>query len=167
MAPSLGTEIHMSRPFANRQVEAYLSLIRTTDVLNREIAVILKRWDLTQAQYNVLRIVRGAGADGIPSSKIGERLVALDPDVTRLIDKLLKRSLLERLRSDQDRRLVLVVVTEAGRALLNDSELEAALQAAHHRHFAGFNDTDLDSLIHMLERLRTTTQVPVAIHLAP
>src|SRR5215471_12619391 len=98
MPRGLQAEIKQTRPFSGPEQEAYLSLLRTTDKLQTAIEGELKKFGLTGTQYNALRILRGAGAEGLPCSEIGERMITRDPDITRLLDRLQKRGLVERIR---------------------------------------------------------------------
>src|SRR5262245_3198874 len=117
MAGLLQQEIKQTRPFATAELEAFLSLVRTSDLIHREAQAILKAQGLSEAQYNVLRILRGAGPDGLSCSELGSRLVSFDPDVTRLLDKLEARGLVVRSRDGRDRRVVTVRASSAGLAL--------------------------------------------------
>ena len=96
-----------------------LNILRTSDVLTQVIADILKPFGLSPTQYNVLRILRGAGNQGLCCKEIGDRLVTRDPDVTRLIDRLEKRSLIARTRAKEDRRYVTIHLTEDGLETVN------------------------------------------------
>jgi DNA-binding MarR family transcriptional regulator len=126
MTGRLQAELKQNKPFASLEVEAYLNVLRTADVLSRLVVAWLKPFDLTPSQYNVLRILRGAGAKGLPCGEIGARMVTHDPDVTRLIDRLMQRELVLRGRDDHDRRVVLVRITPAGLDLLKRCDVEAA-----------------------------------------
>jgi DNA-binding MarR family transcriptional regulator len=92
---------------------AFLELLRTTDMLSRRSASVLKTEDLTSTQYNVLRILRGA-PEGLPCGEIGNRMITRDPDITRLLDRMEKRALISRCREVKDRRLVTARITEEG-----------------------------------------------------
>src|SRR5258705_13961324 len=118
MAPSLQAELKQTVPFSSREQEAYLSVLRTADALQSQVEAKLKEFGLTGTQYNALRILRGAGPEGIPCSEIGERMITRDPDVTRLLDRLQKRGLVERSRGKQDRRVIFAAVTPAGLVIL-------------------------------------------------
>ena len=120
MRRSLQQEIKQSRPFRSREEEAYLSVIRTADLLARDIGDQLKDYGISETQYNVLRILRGAGPDGHPCSEVGARLVTRDPDVTRLLDRMEKRGLVSRSRDAADRRIVTIRLSADGLALLAD-----------------------------------------------
>src|SRR6266480_2682031 len=92
---------------------AFLELIRTTDMLSRPFAHLLKTEELSQTQYNVLRILRGS-PEGLACGEIGNRMITRDPDITRLLDRLEKRGLISRCREPKDRRTVVVRMTPAG-----------------------------------------------------
>jgi len=142
-------EIQQSMPFRSLEEEAYLALLRTTDVLARELGAFLKPYHLSEPQYNVLRILRGAGADGRTCSEVGQRLVTKDPDVTRLLDRLEQRDLLSRTRDQRDRRIVTIRITAAGVTLLDEIDQPiAALVTSRLRHLG---DRGLRQLIALLE----------------
>src|ERR1700679_1804508 len=92
---------------------AFLDLLRTADMLTRGADWVLKSEDLSHTQYNVLRILRGA-PQGLPCGEIGSRMITRDPDVTRLLDRMEKRSLISRARESEDRRMVTVRITTEG-----------------------------------------------------
>jgi DNA-binding MarR family transcriptional regulator len=154
MPGRLLSEIKQTRPFALPELEAYLNLVRSADALARESAAVLKPHGLSGAQYNILRILRGAGAAGLPCGEIGARLITHDPDVTRLIDKLERRGLVARARDAADRRVVTVRITAAGQAIAGDPELERALNDLHRRQFAALAPDEVPRLIDLLERCR-------------
>ena len=108
--------------------EVYLELLRTTDMLSRGVAQLLKSHDLSATQYNVLRILRGA-PDGLLCGEIAERMITRDPDVTRLLDRLEKRKLIERHRDPQDRRAIMGKITRTGLHLL--SKLDEPIRQMH------------------------------------
>ncbi len=147
-------EIKQAKPFASGELEAYLNLMRSADTCAREVAALFKPYQLTPAQYNVLRILRGAGDAGLSCGEIAVRMITFDPDVTRLIDKLERRGLVGRARETRDRRVVTVRATAAGSQLAGDLELERALDALHRRQFAALGPNDLPRLIDFLERAR-------------
>jgi DNA-binding MarR family transcriptional regulator len=109
---------------------AFLDLLRTTDVLSRGLAQVLKPEELSATQYNVLRILRGA-PEGLPCGEIASRMITRDPDVTRLLDRLEKRGLISRCREIQDRRMVLTRITPEGLELL--ARLDEPVQEAHRK----------------------------------
>ena len=110
----LQAEIKQTRPFRSSGQEAVVALLRTADVLRRRFAALLAPTEITVQQYNVLRILRGAGAAGLPTLEIAERMVERAPGITRLIDKLEAAGLVARERSAEDRRAVVCRATAKG-----------------------------------------------------
>ena len=152
MAGRLAREIRQNKPFELLEEEAFLNLARTFEVLQQKVGEALKPHQLTPTQYNVLRILRGAGSEGVTCSQAGERMVNHDPDMTRLLDRLEARKLVERKRSSQDRRVVITRITKKGLTLTNslDEPMKAMLkqQAGH------VGREKLQQLIETLESLR-------------
>lgn len=152
MTGKLRNEIRQGKPFRSREEEALLNLLRTADALSRREFALLKQYGLSPNQYNALRILRGAGNDGVTCTEISERLIERDPDVTRLLDRLEARELMRRTRDPRDRRVVRNVITAAGLALLKElDEPTAALVRTQLGHMA---DRELSTLIRLLERAR-------------
>jgi DNA-binding MarR family transcriptional regulator len=118
MSRALSQEIRQQKPFVSLEEEAFLGLQRTASLLLQSLGRELKGHDLTPAQYNTLRILRGAGPDALTCGEIGERLVSPGPDVTRLLDRLEQGGLVTRLRDAEDRRIVRARITEKGLDLL-------------------------------------------------
>jgi DNA-binding MarR family transcriptional regulator len=118
MSRALSQEIRQQKPFVSLEEEAFLGLQRTASLLLQSLGRELKGHDLTPAQYNTLRILRGAGPDALTCGEIGDRLVSPGPDVTRLLDRLEQRGLVTRLRDAEDRRIVRARITEQGLDLL-------------------------------------------------
>lgn len=119
MSRALSQEIRQQKPFVSLEEEAFLGLQRTASLLLQSLGRELKGHDLTPAQYNTLRILRGAGPDALTCGEIGDRLVSPGPDVTRLLDRLEQRGLVTRLRDAEDRRIVRARITEQGLDLLD------------------------------------------------
>jgi DNA-binding MarR family transcriptional regulator len=157
---TLQRDLKQRRPFASREEEAYLNLVRTTDLLTREVAAVLKPHQLSEAQYNVLRILRGAGPDGYACSEVGHRLVTRDPDVTRLLDRLEARALIARAREHTDRRVVTTRITTTGLALLD--ALDRPVREAVDRMLDHMSARQLTTLIDMLELARQHAVAPAA-----
>src|SRR6185436_15045251 len=111
--------------------DAFMSIQRNADWLMRELEEILKDHNLSPAQYNVLRILRTAGPNGMACHEIGERMITRDPDMTRLLDKLEDRDLLSRSRERQDRRVIRTRISPEGLKLLKD--LDEPVRALHRR----------------------------------
>ena len=126
MPDRLRAEIHQDDPFDSPEEEVFLNLQRTAAILTGRFAAELRAWGLTPAQYNVLRILRGAGPGGRTCGEVGERLVAPGPDVTRLIDRLERAGLVARERDEADRRVVRARIRRDGLARLgSDFPLDA------------------------------------------
>lgn len=105
------------RPAACPEETTFLELCRTTDMLSRKLAEVLKAEELSANQYNVLRILRGS-PEGLPCGEIGNRMITRDPDITRLLDRMEKRGLISRSRERRDRRMVMARITPEGLDLL-------------------------------------------------
>lgn len=115
----LAEELKQTKPFASKEQEVYLNIQRTAEVLSWTMTDLLKPFELTQVQYNVLRILRGAGEAGIKCSEISQRLITKDSDITRLLDRLEKRGLVVRERDAKDRRIVNALITDDGLDILS------------------------------------------------
>lgn len=148
----LQDELKQSRPFASLAVEVYLNLVRTSELLRGETADLLRERALSAPQYNVLRILRGAGSDGHPCAEIGARMVSRVPDVTRLVDRLEAAGLAERRRSGDDRRVVRVRIKRAGRDLL--ARIDEPIETLPERQFAALSNAELKTLNNLLTKAR-------------
>ena len=153
MAGKLQAEIRQRKPFVSLEEETYLNLVRTADALTRDLELLLQPYGLTSTQYNVLRILRGAGEEGATCSGISERLLAYDPDVTRLLDRLEKVQLVQRTRSTTDRRVVMTTITPAGLELL--AKLDGPVESLLKQQFQGIGRERLRQLIADLEEIRS------------
>jgi DNA-binding MarR family transcriptional regulator len=152
MARALRQEIRQQLPFDSLEEEALLNVLRTADVLLQRINTVLKPCKLSHSQYNVLRILRGAGPEGLACREIGERMITRDPDVTRLLDRLEGRGLLIRTRSEKDRRVVTARLAAEGLRLLEGLDrpiAEAARQPLQH-----LGEPRLRVLVELLELAR-------------
>lgn len=107
----LREEIKQTKPFASLEDEAFINVLRTAEAFLWKEAELLRPYELTPSQYNVLRILRGAGQDGLICREISERMVARDPDITKLLDRLEGRGLVTRERQQKDRRVIVVRAT--------------------------------------------------------
>jgi DNA-binding MarR family transcriptional regulator len=132
--------------------EAFLDLLRTTDLLSRGPAQVLKAEDLSATQYNVLRILRGA-PEGLPCGEIASRMITRDPDVTRLLDRLEKRGLISRCRETNDRRTVMARITPDGLKLL--TRLDEPVQATHRKQLGHLGRERLRVLTELLRLSRS------------
>ena len=130
---------------------AFVDLLRTTDLLSRHLAPVLKAEDLSSTQYNVLRILRGA-LEGLPCGEIGSRMITRDPDITRLLDRLEKRALISRRRDTKDRRTVLTRITAEGLKTL--ARLDEPVQTAHRQLLGHLGRARLQALAELLRLAR-------------
>ncbi len=146
-------EIRQSTPFRSTAQEATIALLRTASVVSRSLARVVEPSGLSLAQYNALRIIRGAGTGGIPTLSIRERMIEEGTTITRLLDKLDEAGLIRRERSYPDRRQVLCFVSDAGRALLDD--LDPRVNAADEAVVASLDAGQLDRFIELLDRVRS------------
>jgi DNA-binding MarR family transcriptional regulator len=139
------------RASVNLEQIAYVTILRLADELSWDTVELLKSADLTSTQYNVLRILKGAGADGLPCHDIGERLINRDPDVTRLLDRMEKRGLVERARQVKDRRVITVQITTAGLQLLK--QFDKPVEAMHREQFKNLSPSQIKTLIDLLDKI--------------
>ena len=152
MAPGLQAELKQKAPFRSREQEAYLALLRTADALQSSVEAKLNEFGLTGTQYNALRILRGAGPEGLPCSEIGERMITRDPDVTRLLNRLEKRGLVTRVRAKADRRVIYGKITTAGLKLLR--EMDEPIEKHGRQILKHVGQEKLRQLIELLELVR-------------
>src|SRR5438270_8518649 len=131
---------------------AFLDLLRTTDMLARGLAQVLKTEDVSATQYNVLRILRGA-SDGLPCGEIANRMITRDPDITRLLDRLEKRGLISRCRETKDRRMVMARIMPEGLKLL--ARLDEPVQEGHRRQLGHLGRERLRTLSELLRAARS------------
>ncbi len=140
-----------SRRFGGPEEDAFVNLLRTADLLSRNVERVLRSADVSPTQYNVLRILRGA-PEGLPCSEIGKRMITRDPDITRLLDRLEKRALISRCRETKDRRMVLTRITPQGLRLLRD--LDGPVTEIHKSQLGHLGREGLRSLMELLETAR-------------
>lgn len=152
--PPLKDELKMTKPFKSLEEEAILSVARTAAVMEHTGAETMKRFDLTPTQYNVLRILRGAGENGLCRNEVGERLVTKVPDVTRLLDRMEASGLISRQRGTADRRYVTTRITDKGSKLLE--KIDRELPALHDQIIGHMSQKKLRDLIDLLEEVRGT-----------
>lgn len=148
----LQAELKQKIPFTSREQEAYLSLLRTADALQAGVEAKLKTFGLTGTQYNALRILRGAGPAGLPCREIGERMITRDPDITRLLNRLEDRGLVERTRAKHDRRVIYGRISAAGLRLLR--EMDGPIDKHGREILRHVGQEKLNQLIALLELVR-------------
>jgi DNA-binding MarR family transcriptional regulator len=152
MSGRLQSEIRQSRPFPHPAEEAFLNLQRTAGWLMRGVEATLQAFSLSHPQYNVLRILAGAGEAGLPCGEVGSRMITRDPDITRLLDRLEKRGYVRRARDGGDRRVVRAFLTAEGAATLR--ALEKPVRDAIRSSLAPLGEAKLEQLIGLLEEVR-------------
>jgi MarR family transcriptional regulator, organic hydroperoxide resistance regulator len=149
---SIRNEIRQQRPFPSPHQEAVVTLMRTADLARRVVGDVVEAHGITAQQYNVLRILRGAGNDGLPTLEIAERMIEQTPGITRLIDRLERKKLVTRERSSADRRCVYCRISEEGLGLLD--RLDGPVQSAAAQCFDSFTKRALAQLVESLDRTR-------------
>jgi DNA-binding MarR family transcriptional regulator len=142
----------LSSPATSLENRIFVALLQAADSLGQEAEQLLKVAGLTGAQYNVLRILRGAEPEGLPCRGIGERMISHDPDMTRLLDRLEKRALITRVRQTDDRRVVKTRITSQALGLLKT--LDQPVRELHRRQFRHMSAGRLKILSDLLEEVR-------------
>lgn len=155
MVSRLLAELKQTKPFPRPGQEALVSILRTAAVLEHEINDALKPFALTSTQYNVLRILRGAGSAGLCGREVGERLVTQVPDVPRLLDRMTEAGLVARERDSADRRHVTARITPKGLRLLD--EVDPALGAIERKRTGSLSRDGIQTLLRHLETVRSGT----------
>ena len=155
MPTTLREELRQGKPFSSLHEEALLSIARTEAVAREKLERVLAPHDLSMTQYNVLRILRGAGTAGLCRNEIGERLIARMPDVTRLLDRMEAAGLVRRIRSTTDRRLVNTMLTAKGRTLVD--RLDAPIAQYQEEQVGHLTRAQLKSLIELMRLVRAAT----------
>jgi MarR family transcriptional regulator, organic hydroperoxide resistance regulator len=145
-------EIGQTKPFRSTGQEATVALLRTASIVHRALARVIEPFGLSLAQYNALRIIRGAGTGGIATLSIRERMIEEGTTITRLLDKLEDAGFIRRERSYPDRRQVVCFVTNAGRQLLD--ELDPRVDAADEEAVSALSQTQLDRFVGFLDVIR-------------
>jgi len=149
----LKEEIRQTKAIRLLEEEASLNIVRTADVLMAKVMEVLKPYGLSATQYNVLRILRGAGAAGATCKDVASRMLTRDPDITRLMDRLEKRGLLTRDRAKEDRRFVATRLTAAGLDMVN--QLDGPIERMHRRQMEHMTAQQLRGLVGLLEEVRS------------
>jgi len=152
MPSDLRAEIQQQKPFASVEQECFLNIERTGAVLHDAFERMLRPFGVSATQFNVLRILRGAGPDGLCRNEVRDRLVTRMPDVTRLLDRMEEAGLVNRVRSTFDRRQVRTQLTPRGREVVD--ALDAPVADEHHRRLGHLSDEQLRTLIDLLTAAR-------------
>ena len=145
-------EIRQGKPFQSASQEALLGLFRTSDLLHRQIGRMLEPYGISNQQYNVLRILRGAGKEGLATLEIAGRLVEQAPGITRLLDRLEKRRWIRRKRCPEDRRQVLCRITPGGLDLLR--KLDAPVREFDREVLNMLSSREIETLVALLDSIR-------------
>ncbi len=145
-------EIGQKKPFATLEDEVFVNVLKTAEDFLRKETELLKPYELTPSQYNVLRILRGAGPDGLICREIGERMIARDPDVTKLLDRLEARGFVSRERQEKDRRVIVARVTPEGLRLV--TEIDGPVLKLTEELLGHLGERKLGTLIRLLEEAR-------------
>ncbi len=146
------TKRNSRTPETDTQGLVFVSLLRTADAFTRGAEALVKTAALTGAQYNILRILRGAGESGLGCSEIGCRLISRDPDITRLLDRMESRGLIARAREIKDRRVVTTRITAEGLRILRD--LDVPMRELHRKQLRRLPEKKLRQLLLLLEQAR-------------
>lgn len=146
-------EIRQTKPFRSLEEEVYISLRLTAQVLDEPWARYLRKGEgISPSQYNLLRILRGAGEQGRTMSEIAERMINRDPDVTRLADRTVKLGLARRKRDTEDRRVVKLFISGRGTDMLD--RLDDAVKVFMERTLSGLGEKRLKQLRDLLDQAR-------------
>ena len=153
---ALQQEIRQRRPFQSVAHEAVVALMRTADLVRRQMTALVEPHGITLQQYNVLRILRGAGDEGVPTLEVSERMIEQAPGVTRLLDRLEAKELIRRQRCEKDRRQHLCWIAPKGLALLG--KIDATTSRAHEDSLKGLRPKERAAFIRMLDAIRAAHQ---------
>lgn len=146
---SIAAAIKQGRPFAGVEHQVYIALQRAAADLTQGLATLLRPFGLSGAQYNILRILRGAGDDGLACGEVANRLITREPDMTRLLDRMQRQGLVTRQRASYDRRVVTARITAEGRHVLE--QLDEPMAAMHRRQLEHMGTTRLTDLAALLD----------------
>lgn len=152
MTTSILEDIKQSRPFRSKSHEAYVTLLRTADDAKRFVSQVLEPEGVTLQQYNVLRILRGAGSEGLPTLSVAERMIERTPGVTRLIDRMERKGWVRRERCTEDRRRVWCKITDEGLELLG--RLDEPVDAVDDLLAGALNPEELSDFVDSMNRVR-------------
>jgi MarR family transcriptional regulator, organic hydroperoxide resistance regulator len=156
MSSALQRELRQRRPFQSPAHEAVVGLLRTADVVRRHGIAVVEPHGITLQQFNVLRILRGAGDEGLPTLEVGDRMIERTPGVTRLLDRLEAKELVRRQRCQKDRRQHLCWITEKGLEVL--AKIDAVAPRANEESLKGLGQKDRLTFIRLLDAIRAAHQ---------
>lgn len=151
---ALREELKQTRPFHSPAHEAVVSVLRTAALLQRQLSLVVERGGVTLQQYNVLRILRGAGDTGLPTLAIRARMIEEAAGITRLLDKLERAGYVVRERCTPDRRQVLCRITPSGSAIL--ARLDVPVDAVNDDALRTLSALEQAKLIELLGAVRAS-----------
>lgn len=157
---SLKAEIEQQRPFVSLEQEALLNLLRTSDCIERALQRGTRTWGITATQYNVLRILRGAHPEGLTCAAIGRRMIAAEPDITRLLSRLKTMKLIRQHRDRGDRRVIWTQISDAGLELLDN--MDPVIERMPKELLGHMSAGEIAELSRLLELARKGTEDPHA-----
>ncbi|MEX2574711.1 MAG: MarR family transcriptional regulator [Balneolaceae bacterium] len=144
-----------SRSFQSEETEAVVEVLKTMDYVNRITTKTMEQYGVTSYQYNVLRILKGAGPKGLPTLELADRMVVHSPGVTRMIDRMGKKDLVTRKRSESDRRVVNCLITQKGLDLLK--RMKNPVLKMNKRIVQNLDKDQLNTLVNLLNQMRSNT----------
>jgi DNA-binding MarR family transcriptional regulator len=154
MSEALKKRLKQVKGFKNPEEEVFLAIQVLAEDQRAALDRVFKDNQLTGTQYNVLRILRGAGQSGLSCREISERMITRDSDITRMLDRLEVRGLIRRERQSADRRVVMTFITDDGLELLRT--LDTPVAKTQQKLFSGMSRTELNSISRILEKMLTT-----------
>ena len=152
MSPTLKEDLRQRKPFTSLQQEAFLNVLRTSSKLTDALEDLLRPYGISATQYNVLRILRGSGPDGLCRNELRDRMLTRMPDMTRLLDRMEDGGLVTRAREREDRRMVLTRISSTGQELLK--QLDAPVSELHRAQLDRLTNDQLRSMIDLLTLAR-------------
>ena len=161
--PKIYEEIKQNKPQRSPGQMAVITIFRTADVLRHAVERSLSAFGLSNEQYNVLRILRGAGEKGLPTLDVSSRMLSRSPNITRLLDKLITKKLVRRSRPKEDRRVVMVCVTAQGLELL--AHLDRVVDQVFDN-FPPATNAEMETLVDVLDRIRKHMAVKTTVELS-
>jgi len=156
MPSALQTELRQRKPFQSPAHEAVVGLMRTADLIRRHATAMVEPHGITLQQFNVLRILRGAGDTGLPTLDVAERMIEQTPGVTRLLDRLEAKELVRRQRCAKDRRQHLCWITAKGLTVLE--KIDALAARSPEESMKGLRQKDRVTFIRLLDAIRAAHQ---------
>lgn len=138
--------------FKSPQQKAIINIRFTSNFLGNVQQNSMNQYDLTMPQFNILRILRGAG-DAINVNTVKDRMIEKSPNTTRLMDKLIDKGLIERIRCEKDRRVVFVKISQHGLAILSEIDKNTDISLLIN---AGLTDEEANTLSELLDKSRST-----------